>query len=102
MINFVIGRPGDGKTLYSVHVLVKRLVYSNCAVITNIKLDLERLNEYIQQRYTDADVDVLERVKIIDGEDVSHFYRFRSGGLVLDKVNEEGPNGKKIDRLEFL
>lgn len=102
MIHFVTGLPGDGKTLYSVHVAVKRLVFTNCTVVTNVSMLKDRLNEYIQDKYPHAEVDVMNRVRLIKDEQVSSFFRYRSGDLDLPIMDENGPDGKKLDRLTFL
>ncbi len=48
-ISFINGKPGSGKTLYAVMLIIRELLFGNRIVVTNVPLKLGRLNEYLQQ-----------------------------------------------------
>lgn len=103
-IHFVTGKPGGGKSMFGTHLLVRDLVQTKRTVVTNIPLNIGNLNRYIQMKFPDADVDIHERVIMLEHADVFEFYRIRSGGLILpaspDKVREE--RAPKMKKEEFV
>ncbi|QYY35172.1 zonular occludens toxin domain-containing protein [Ruficoccus sp. ZRK36] len=101
MISFILGKPGGGKTLFSVQKAVEMLVQTSCVIITNVEFKLGELNAYIQRKYPDANVDIHERIKILDREEVPEFFRHRSGGLVLPEPPDKDASGKKLPIKEF-
>jgi len=108
-IHFISGKPGGGKTLYSVRLIVDELVRGRRVVITNVSLNLPALNEYLQkvypkqysQAFTDLDgnpVHITDRVRIIDDDDLAQFFTFRGNGVCLASVsNTEWKTGKRPD-----
>lgn len=105
MIRMVIGLPGGGKTYYLVTKIIEELRYTDRHIVTNCQeLLLPRLREYLQEMDPDRaePIDLDERLTIIDKEDTFRFYRFRSGGLVLPPMRENGEDGKKLKREAFM
>ena len=102
MIQFITGKPGDGKSLFATRLLIDALIYKDVFVVTNIPLQLGPLQEYVSKRICGA-FDIDSRVKVLRDEDVSEFYRFRSGGLVLDHSPDfrQGKSSERVDREEF-
>jgi hypothetical protein len=49
--HFIAGKPGGGKTLYSVRIIVDELVRGHRPIVTNVALKLDMLNAYLQERY---------------------------------------------------
>lgn len=76
-IHFISGKPGHGKTLYAVGKIVRELIRTERKVVTNVALDLPRLNEYIQEKYPQAGVDLHSRLQILDEEQAKTFWKFR-------------------------
>lgn len=105
-VKFIVGKPGGGKSMFGTKLIIEDLVYTGATIVTNIPLKLPELNEYIQKKYPKADVDIHERVVILDEDDVFEFYRFRSGGLVLrpspDAETDEDGKKKKLRKAEFI
>lgn len=83
MIYFITGKPRQGKTYWCVGEIIRQLVKSDVAIVTNISLNLAEIHEYIVRHHSEVDVDVFSRVRLIDSSQVFEFWRFRSGGLVL-------------------
>lgn len=89
-IHFISGKPGGGKTLYAVSCLIKSLVAGRY-VVTNIALHLERLQCYIDENHPDLNVHVLERVVLLDDEELGEFWRYRRNNFTmsLDCVKDD-------------
>jgi len=103
MIRMLIGLPGDGKTLYAMHMIIRELVFSERKIVTNIEeIELGRLGEYIEQKYPAAQIDLDQRLKIIPKALTQDFFRHRAGDLVLPEVPQNGRDGKRLLREDFL
>ncbi len=116
-VHFISGKPGGGKTLYSVKLIVEELVHSDRIIVTNVPLKLGELNRYLQEKYPrayerffefkigDSSVAVAEvpphiteRVVLIDEDQLARFFTFRGGNVRLKSVsNEEWREGKRPD-----
>lgn len=98
-IHFISGKPGGGKTLYSVKLIVDELVYGVRVVVTNVPLDLARLNEYLQEKYPRKTINLHERIITFSEERMKGFFTIRPfpslGPSLLSK--QEWEQGKKPD-----
>lgn len=112
MIRGIFGKTGGGKTLTLVEQLIQTLLHTERTVATNLEeLLIPRLNEYLQERQDEQKrkhparpvhpVDLSRRLVVIPKAETRHFYRYRSGGLVLPPFQEADANGKKIPLDEF-
>jgi len=103
MIKFILGLPGGGKTYFAVSKLVDLLRSDPRPIVANMEeLDLANLNVYLQKLDGIDAPALLEKLIVIPKTDTFHFYRYRSGGLVLDMPPEKDNFGKKIDRETYL
>ena len=106
-IHFISGKPGGGKTLYSVKLIVEELVRSNRCIITNVPLLLPRLNEYLQQNYPKLFEErftgeqlrhISSRIILLDEDDLPKFFTYRPDDVRLESVsNQEWKAGKRPD-----
>lgn len=98
-IHAISGKPGGGKTLYSIRLIVNELVYGTRPVITNVALKLDELNAYLQREYPKKSVDLFSRVILIDEDRMARFFTIRpvgsQGPTLLTK--EEWAAGKIPD-----
>lgn len=76
-IHFISGKPGSGKSLYGVHLLIKEIVEGFRNVVTNLPLHPGRLNEYLQQAYPSRDLRLLQRLTVLTEEQARQFWKFR-------------------------
>lgn len=92
-VQFLTGKPGGGKTLFAVKLIVKELVNGQRPIVTNVPLKMGELNEYLQKTYPHTDTKVIQRVKILKDEETFYFYRHRGTerDIILDV------KGDKID-----
>lgn len=98
-IHFISGKPGGGKSLYGVKMIVDELVYGHRCVVTNLPLRLPELNEYLQKQYPNKTIDLLNRVILFDEEQMKGFFCIRPPGSrgpeLLNKQDWQA--GKKPD-----
>lgn len=76
-IHFISGKPGGGKTLLALRLMLEELVYGSRLVVTNVSLKLPELNEFIQTKYPDASVNLFERVRILSEKECEEFWKHR-------------------------
>lgn len=118
-IHFISGKPGGGKTLYSVKLIMDELVHGHRLIVTNVPLKLDRINEYLQTRHEKAYgalkmavsvqqgelgspvspherqciseelAHITNRILIIGDDDMARFFTFRGNGVRLESVSNE-------------
>lgn len=123
-IHFISGKPGGGKTLYSVRLIIEELVHGSRTVITNVPLLLPRLNEFLQEKYPKEfekyfcnnghaegklvahqvrkfqfqSLHITDRVILLTEDDLPKFFTFRPNAVRLASVtNAEWKTGKRPD-----
>lgn len=87
-IHFISGKPGGGKSLYGLKLIVEELVLGKRAIFTNIPLNVPALNVYLQERYPGASVDIF-RIRILADEEVALFWTFRPGAVRIPRLTKE-------------
>ena len=76
-IHFVTGRPGAGKGLYTMRLIVQELRGTNRPIITNFPILKDKLAEYMHEEFGES-FDILQRIILLDDkEDLKNFYRVR-------------------------
>jgi len=95
-IHFISGKPGGGKTLYSVRLIVDEILHGHRTIITNVPIKLGHLNEYLQKEFDHGGG--AERVWQLDDEQTKLFWTFRPGGVRIPYLKkEEWQAGKTPD-----
>lgn len=79
-VHFISGKPGGGKTLYAVRMIVDELVKGHRCVVTNVAIKPGALNEYLQREYPERLVDLLNRLVILDDDTTGAFWSHRGPG----------------------
>lgn len=95
-IHFISGKPGGGKSLYGVRLIVDELVNGSRPIVTNVPLKLDALNFYLQDKYpasfqrrfVGASVlsHISEQVILLSEDELAKFFTFRGSGVRLDSV----------------
>lgn len=88
MINFIIGKPGGGKSLLAMRLLVDELTHGTRYVVTNLAIKTEALAEYLHKQGVACDI--AARLRILNEDEVGNFW------LV------EGPNRECRTRRVFM
>ncbi len=90
----ISGKPGGGKSYYSVKLLLEELLESERHIVTNLELDEAGIVAYLE-RAGRSDIDVYSRITRLDvpkkdeARKVADFWRYRGGGLVLPSISDE-------------
>lgn len=84
-IRIIFGKPGSGKSLYGTYRIIDELRSSRRHIVTNLPLRLDRLNEYLQQRFPSENLACVSRITLLDDEKLKEFYKERGP--------EGGPEG---------
>lgn len=102
MIFTVVGKPGGGKSFYSLRHIVNVLANTENSVVTNLSVNVAELHAYLAVKYPDKAIDTPRRVRILNVEQSRRFwlYRINADGLDvnLDGVTrDEEKQGKNVD-----
>lgn len=76
-IHVVLGKPGSGKSRYVTGKVIQELREGKRNIVTNLPLNLGRLNEYLQETYPKEDIRVLQRVRIMTDDEMRRFWTIR-------------------------
>jgi len=80
-IEFIVGKPGGGKSMTATKLLIEELTKGKRMIVTNLALNLSRLQEYAHE--LGFTCNVLNRVRILTHEEVFHFYCYRGHHTVI-------------------
>lgn len=82
-IHAITGKPGGGKSLEAMRLLVEVLRDDlGCQIVTNLPIKVEALNAFVQKRYPTETLNVVGRITLLEESAVHEFWRHR--GNVLD------------------
>jgi len=82
-IHVILGKPGSGKSLYATSRVLEELINGGRNIVTNLPIHLGRLNEYVQTLHPNLDCRLIQRVRLLDDDEIKSFWDFR------------GPDGDK-------
>lgn len=101
-VKFISGKPGGGKTLYSVSLIIEELRRSRRVIVTNVSLDVGKTCEYLQREFGDT-FGARWRILKIEPEQVAEFWRwFAPDAPPLEKKCKlKLPGGKLVERLSY-
>jgi hypothetical protein len=94
-VEFITGRPGGGKSLLAVRMIVEELEFGNRFIATNISLRLPELAEWCN-RNSRMSGNLVERVRILTAEETLGFWLHPAPGVDMDpkkKIKWESPEG---------
>lgn len=80
-IEFICGKPGGGKSMYATKLIIDELIHGTRPVITNLALNLARLQEYLDE--LGHQVHVADRVRLLQKEEITEFYLRRGVDFTL-------------------
>ncbi len=106
-VHFISGKPGGGKSLYGMRLLLDELVHGSRPIVTNLAVKIPELNLYLQQvyphaynrRFTTTGRTIFDDVFLLIEDDLPKFFTLRAGGvrLVSSVTNDEWRSGKRPD-----
>ena len=65
-INLVVGPPGAGKGLWLIQVVRDILLDTNQTIVTNFAVKLPELNVWLQANHPDKAIDLHERLRFLE------------------------------------
>lgn len=92
-VEFIAGKPGSGKSLFAMGLVIKELTEGTRVVVTNLAVKLPELNVYLQAKHPDVFVDLVRRLVLLNEKELGDFYLIRAPGhrLPLVKDDDEDP-----------
>jgi len=99
MISIFYGQPGAGKSFGALQAkLVDELLYGDRLIVTNLPVDLGRLNAWCQKNHPKWEGDINERIRLVTEDDTATFYCFRTVGMppLPCPGREESLSGKHV------
>jgi len=79
MIRIFYGTPGAGKSYDMLRDLLEELLWGQRLIVTNLSVDIGKLNAYCAKHYPDVDIgDINQRIRIITEDETKHFYAYRT------------------------
>lgn len=101
MINFVIGRPGGGKSMFAVTLIVEELRNGRRNIATNVALDIPSMAEKLHERYGET-FDMLRRIRILTPDECLDFWNHPQKGIdCTGRVIVAEGKGRKIEAPDF-
>lgn len=98
-IHFISGKPRAGKSLLGMRLLLNELINGRRTIVTNLPLNLGRVNEYLQEKEGASAPAILDRIILLDDStETGKFWTVRPERpeiRVLSKLEWE--QGKKPD-----
>jgi len=105
MFNWVLGPPGNGKSLFLMKQLEWELAHSKRNIVTNLAVLMSELQGYMNRTYPSALIDVWQRVRILTQDETYFFWRYRgydeAGNDVVWKPETftETVNGMSVTKI---
>jgi len=80
-IEYVGGKPGGGKSMYALKMILDELLHGHRPIVTNLAINVQRLQEYVHE--LGYSVHVARRVYLLSAAEVRTFYLRRTHDLFL-------------------
>lgn len=77
MIYNLTGKPRAGKSYFALKQIVNELLYGHRTVVTNLAINIPRLQAWIQKRHPNSDVDLNQRLRLINDIEIKQFWLYR-------------------------
>jgi len=103
LIYIFYGPPGAGKSYGALEAkLTDELLFGNRLCVTNLPVDIGKLNAWLQTEQPDWKDDINQRLRLITEQDTAQFYCFRTAGLpqLPCPGREESLSGKHVQYPE--
>jgi len=81
MLRIFYGTPGAGKSYGALRDMIEELAYGERLIVTNLSLDLGKLNEWMHKEFPWWEDDINCRIRLITEEQTGEFYSFRTVGM---------------------
>ncbi len=75
--HIILGKPGAGKSLYGMHILIKQLRETQRNIVTNLPIRLDELNVYLNLKFPDENLLLMSRLRIMSDDEMSNYWKLR-------------------------
>jgi len=99
-INFISGKPGGGKSMYAVRLLINELRTTKRDIVTNLPLKLPELAEYMEKEFGDT-FNMIERIERLSDDEIGTFWLHRGRGRRLEKRIDRELRGRKLSVVDY-
>jgi len=97
MIDFLLGKPRNGKSLRAMMYIWEELTLGTRFIITNLVLDLDVIQALLIKRGFNG-VDVRKRIRMLDDQQTKNFWLYRADGMVLERpAGYDDKTGPDVD-----
>jgi hypothetical protein len=100
MIHFIVGKPGGGKTYYSVRQICHELMHGDRFIVTNVALNLEELAEFCHKECSEP-VDISGRVRILNELESQQFWIYEGPGRECRGRHVVSEGNLRVDYPDF-
>jgi len=91
MISIIFGPGGSGKSAFQMHVVEKQLRQTKRNIVTNLAIDIPALNAELEKRYPNEQINLVERIRILNEEETKRFWLYRGPRRWVTTESEFGP-----------
>lgn len=98
-VHFISGKPGGGKTLYAMKLIIEELLHGSRPIYTNIPIIPGALSEYLQQKYPDRQIDLLNRIRLLNETETAKFWTIRPGNPTIPVLS--APEWTRGDKPKY-
>jgi len=89
-VHFISGKPGGGKSLYSMSILRDELLNGTRLIVTNLPVNIGRLNEWLQENYPTKNINLHERLRVLNDEtETGQFWLYRWPSQQIGAISAE-------------
>jgi len=101
-IHFISGKPGGGKSMYAMKLLIEELLFTRRPIVTNLAVNFAGLGQYMEREhekwYLEQTVHIRDRITILSEDELSVFFTYRGNGVRIEPVsNQQWKDGKRPD-----
>ena len=96
MIHFINGKPGGGKSLFSVSQIIEELRTSRRFIVTNVRLKLDELEKYMQDEFGEnphgenPGEPWVKRIRLLDDLEAKKFWLYPAPDCDITERLQEG------------
>jgi len=100
-LHFVSGKPGGGKSYYSLRLIVDELVRGKRNIVTNLSVKIPDLAEYLAKKYDGNTFGISERLRVLTENETAQFWLYPCKHFSITKTIEIVVRKDRISRPDF-
>lgn len=94
-VHFISGKPGGGKSLYGMKLVMDELRFGSREIYTNLPIDLGRMAEYCRaEGFIKDGVHITDRIRVLTDDEAAFFWTYRPG-VKIERLTDEDWRAKR-------